>query len=311
LYLDSRSRVKLCSFVVKDELFNDAANPHSAKSETLMQELDMRLNPMPDYMRDEILDGVFVLSAKELMKAKRDMDMQFYNYGFNRLLSVSLTDTIPVPADTLMALLAADGSAQSFLKQAWVLLENGDTTSAINKVESIPTLITLTTMELAELSEQQALIQWLVANPVIDSTGLEALGDLAESSSSSVSASARSMMIANNLLEYNEPYLIPDLTKSIEARKPSLPDKNASETIRVYPNPGKDFVTLEYSLGDNYTSGLFEIIDQTGKIVKRGNLGRKTDQIILDTRDLTRGYYYISLITGNNSVARTRFVISK
>jgi len=304
--------------IIREELLNNAmlrdimvANPHSAKSEDLMQDMDMRLVPMPEYMKDEILEGMFVLSSRELMEAKRDMDITLYNYGFNRLLSISLTDTTPVSADTLMALLAADGSSQSFLKQAWLLLEDGDTTSALNKVETIPTLITLTTTELAELSEQQALIQWLAANPVIDSTSLEALSDLSESSSSSVSASVRSMMIANNLMEYNEPYLIPDLTKSIEARKPSLPDNNASETIKVYPNPGKDFVTLEYSLGDNYTSGLFEIIDQTGKIVKRGNLGRKTDQIVLDTRDLTRGYYYISLITGNNSVASTRFVISK
>jgi hypothetical protein len=127
----------LKSSINREELINNAmlrdimvANPHSAKSETLMQEMDMRLDPMPDYMKDEILEGVFFLSAKELMEAKRDLDMQFYNYGFNRLLSASLTDTIPVPYDTLIALLAADGSAQSLMQQAWILLEVGDTTSA-------------------------------------------------------------------------------------------------------------------------------------------------------------------------------------
>lgn len=152
----------LKSSISREELLNNAmirdimvANPHSAKSETLMQELEMRLDPMPDYMKDEILEGIFLLSAKELMEAKRDMDMHFYNYGFNRLLSVSLTDTIPVPTDTLIALLAADGSVESLMRQAWLLLENGDTTSALNKWNTISNEIPLTEAELTELNQQQ------------------------------------------------------------------------------------------------------------------------------------------------------------
>ncbi|MBL7905536.1 MAG: T9SS type A sorting domain-containing protein [Bacteroidales bacterium] len=303
----------------REELLNNAmirdilvANPHSAKSETLMQEVDMRLEPMPDYMKDEILEGVFVLSAKELMEAKRDMDTQFYNYGFNRLLSASLTDTIPVPSDTLIALLNADGSAHSLMLQAWILFEAGDTISALNRMETIPTGITLNEQELAELTEQHILMQWLFEAPVLDSINLEALSNFVESSSSIVSAAVRSILIANNLLEYNEPYLIPDLTKSADISKPKPSSfRNQTQMIRVFPNPGKDYVTIEYNLGDNYTSGTYEVADQSGRIVKRGNLGRKTDQVVLDTFDLTPGNYYISLISASTNIASARFVISK
>lgn len=156
----------LKSSIYREELLNNAmirdimvANPHSAKSGTIMQELDMRLDPMPEYMKDEILEGIFVLSAKELMEAKRDMDMQFYNYGFNRILSASLTDTIPVPSDTLIALLNADGSALSLMLQAWILYEDGDTISALNRMETIPPGITLNEQELAELTEQKIFMQ--------------------------------------------------------------------------------------------------------------------------------------------------------
>ncbi|PKP44982.1 MAG: hypothetical protein CVT94_19255 [Bacteroidetes bacterium HGW-Bacteroidetes-11] len=307
------------SSISREELLNNAmlrdimvANPHSAKSETLLKELDMRLDPMPEFMKDEILEGVFVLSAKELMEAKRDVDMQFYNYGFNRLLSSSLTDTIPVPVDTLMALLSADGSAQSLMQQAWVLLEVGDTTTAANRMATIPNEINLSDTDLTEHEEQSAFMQWLIQNPVIGEENSELLNYFVHSTSTSVSSAARSIMVAHNLLEYNEPYLSPDLTKSAEVKKPKAEAAGKlKEVIRVYPNPGKDFVTLEYSLGDNFNSYSYEVSDQTGKIVKKGSLGRSADQIIIDTRDLTSGNYYLNLISGSKNVASARFVISK
>ncbi|MBW6490782.1 MAG: hypothetical protein K0B15_06245 [Lentimicrobium sp.] len=151
-----------CGYSInREELLNNAMlrdimvanHPHSAKSGTIMQEIDMRLEPMPDYMKDEILEGIFLLSAKELMEAKRDMSERLYNYGYNRLLSASLTDTTPVPIDTLLALLAADGSAESMMRQAWLLLENGDTTSALNSWSNIINEISLSEVELSELGQ--------------------------------------------------------------------------------------------------------------------------------------------------------------
>jgi len=309
----------LKSSINREELLNNAmlrdimvANPHSAKSETLLQELDMRLDPMPEFMRDEILEGIFVLSAKELMEAKRDLDLQFYNYGFNRLLSASLTDTTPVPVDTLMALLAADGSARSLLQQAWLLLEAGDTTTATNRMASIPNEINLVCTDVTEHEEQLAFMQWLIQNPVIEEEKTDALADFVQSPSNAVSSAARSIMVAHNLLEYKEPYLVPDLTKSGEVRDPkTLPAKNSDELLKIYPNPGKDYITVEYSVEGNNNSCYYEITDQSGKVVKKSILGKSADQVIIDTRDLASGSYYISLISGNKNVAGSRFIISK
>jgi hypothetical protein len=309
----------LKSSINREELLNNAmlrdimvANPHSAKSGTIMQEIDMRLDPMPEYMKDEILEGVFLLSAKELMEATRDMDMQYYNYGFNRLLSASLADTIPVHRDTLMALLSANGSAASLMQQSWIFLETGDTIASLNRMGNISSEITLTVQEATELAEQYAFLQWLVLNPVVDTMAIEALNNFMISPSYAVSSTARSILVAHDLLDYIEPYLEPDLTKSTELSKPKTNSaKEYTETIRVYPNPGRDYITIEYNLGNDYTSGSYEIVDQSGKVVKKGTLNRSTDQVILDTRDLTPGNFYISLILNNKSVGNTRFVISR
>jgi len=304
--------------IIREELLNNAmirdimvANPHSAKSETLMQELEMRLDPMPDYMKDEILEGIFLLSAKELMEAKRDMDMHFYNYGFNRLLSVSLTDTIPVPTDTLIALLAADGSVESLMRQAWLLLENGDTTSALNKWNTISNEIPLTEAELTELNQQQVFMQWLINDQPMDSLDTESLNNFLQYSSPVVTAAALGILVANNQLEYNEPYLEPDLTKSEEVRKPRVKAENPGLAyLKVYPNPAKDFVTIEYNTWNDKTQGVIEVIDESGRKVFSKNLGRQFDQIIIDTRNFKPGNYIIRLVSGSKYIGTTNVIIS-
>lgn len=287
------------------------ANPHSAKSETILQELDMRLDPMPEFMRDEILEGVFVLSAKELMEAKRDVDMQFYNYGFNRLLSASLTDTIPVPIDTLMSLLTADGSIQSLMQQAWLLFEAGELSNAISRMTSIPTEITLTSTDVMEHGEQLAFMQWMNQNLVIGEENTEALNYFLQSTSASVSSAARSIMVAHNLLEYNEPYLIPDLTKSIEVKKINLkPNAFEAASLKVYPNPANEFVTIEYNTGADVSQAVIEVIDESGRRVYNNNLGRQFDQIILDTRNFKPGNYIVRLVSGSKYIGNSNVIIS-
>lgn len=307
------------SAINREELLNNAmirdvmvANPHSAKSESLMQELDMRLDPMPEYMKDEIMEGVFVLSAKELMEAKRDMNERLYIYGFNRLLSASLTDTLVTPVDTVMALLSADGSASSLVKQAWLLLETGDTTAALNRMQSIGNEVPLSDAEISEIDQQYVFMQWLVENQAIDSLDTEPLNSFLLYSSPVVSSSARGLMISNNLLEYHEPYLEPDLTKSLEVRKPRVKQVQPEVAyLKVYPNPAKDFITIEYNTGKDKNNGVIEIIEESGRRAYMSKLSRQFDQIIMDTRYLKTGHYIIKLVLNGKSVCSTKFVISR
>ena len=288
------------------------ANPHSAKSETLLQELELRLDPMPGYMKDEILEGIFVLSAKELMEAKRDIEMQFYNYGFNRLLSAALTDTMPVPVDTLLALLAADGSARSLMQQAWVMLENGDTLSAANRIASVPNEVSFSETEAKEHTEQQAFMQWLIQHPEISEEQFEDLSNFVESPSTSVSATALSLMIAHQLIDYQEPYLVPDLTKSVEVKKPKAkPAVDKTTLLKVYPNPANEFITIEYIADSAENQLMIEVIDEKGRLVYNTNLTRKIDQIIIDTRTFKSGNYFIRLVSGNKSIGNTSVIISR
>jgi len=253
-----------------------------------------------------------VLSAKELMEAKRDIEMQFYNYGFNRLLSAALTDTIPVPVDTLLALLAADGSARSLMQQAWVMLENGDTLSAANRMVSIPTEVSFSETEAKEHTEQHAFMQWLIQHPEISEEQFEDLSNFVESPSTQVSASALSIMIAHQLLDYQEPYLVPDLTKRMEVKEPKAkPAVDKSNLLKVYPNPANEFITIEYNAVSAENQLMIEVIDEKGRLVYNTNLIRSTDQLIIDTRNFKSGNYIIRLVSGNKSIGNTSVIISR
>jgi hypothetical protein len=301
----------------REELLNNAmlrdimvANPHSAKSEPLMQELDMRLDPMPEYMRDEILEGVFLLSDKELLEARRNMNQSLYQYGFNRLLSACLSDSTTMHVDSLITLLSADGSFNSLLKQAWILLETGDTTGALNQISNIRSQLELTSEEYNELNQQQSYLQWIIANPIVDEIATETLVNFMQSSSSSVSSAARSVLVANNMMVYDEPYLKPDLTKSIEIRTPKKISAIPSEFfLKVYPNPAKEFLTIEYNSCNENTDVAVELFDESGRKVYSQKLIRQFDAIILDTRNFKSGNYIVKLEVDNKTVKSSKVVI--
>jgi len=286
------------------------ANPHTAKSETLLQELDMRLNPMPEYMKDEILEGLFLLSDKELLEARRDMSLSLYQYGFNRLLSACLTDSISMPVDTLMSLLSADGSFNSLLKQAWVLLETGDTTGALNQISDIGSQLELSGEDYNELYQQQAFMQWIIANPIVDTTATQSLFNFMQNCSSSVSSAARGFLLAHDMMVYDEPYLNSDLTKSVEIITPRKISVKPSEFfLKVYPNPAHGFITLEYNSNTDKAVVALELLDESGRKVYSQKLIRQFDAIIFDTRNFKTGNYIAKLVVDNKTVKSSKIVI--
>ncbi|MBW6490781.1 MAG: T9SS type A sorting domain-containing protein [Lentimicrobium sp.] len=154
-------------------------------------------------------------------------------------------------------------------------------------------------------------MQWLIENQPIDTLDGVPLNNFLLYSSLFVTAAARGILVANNLFEYNEPYLEPDLTKSVEVKKPRVKSVNPEyASLKVYPNPAKDFITIKFNTGDDKTQGIIEIIDKTGRKVYNRNIGRKFDQIIIDTRNFISGSYTVRLVSGGQCVGSTGIIIS-
>jgi ABC-type taurine transport system substrate-binding protein len=80
--------------------------------------------------------------------------------------------------------------------------------------------------------------------------------------------------------------------------------------LKVYPNPAKDFITIEYNTSNDKIQGVIEIIDESGRKVYNKNLGRQFDQIILDTRNFKSGSYIIRLASGDKYIGNANVIIS-
>jgi len=79
-------------------------------------------------------------------------------------------------------------------------------------------------------------------------------------------------------------------------------------TIRVYPNPATNFVNFSFdkSSGENIR---ISFVDLNGKIIlDRTYPGNK--EVSINVRDLTRGYYFVKLLTNNQTVTRKLFLIN-
>lgn len=198
-----------------------------------------------------------------------------------------------------------------FLMAIFIFIVISKSAVSSNMLFSIPTEVSFSETEAKEHTEQQAFMQWLIQHPVISEEQFEALSNFVESPSTSVSAAARSLMVAHQLLDYQEPYLVPDLTKSAEIKKPKAKHSaEQSASLKVYPNPANEFITIEYNAGSDVNQIMIEVIDEKGRLVYNTNLLRRIDQIIIDTRTFNSGNYFIRLVSGNKSVSSANFIIS-
>lgn len=286
------------------------ANPKSVKSDRVLSDLNSRLNPMPEYLMDEIMEGLDTLSIRELMEIKMQIGLSNYSYGFNRMLSAMLNDSTAQLNDSVIGLLNCDNSFYSKIRKGWVLIENGDSTGAINTLDSIAFTDQLTASQTVELNEQKAFISWYADTEAIDSTQIGVLNYFLSSPSVYVSSYARRLLVKSNFLAYEEPYVLPDNTKKYEIKEKEKKKQVVSRAfLKAYPNPAKDYITIEYDLGNELSVSSIVIYDSHGKQVKSIKLGKQNDQFIVRTGNLKPGDYFIQLISGNQSLSFARFAI--
>lgn len=82
---------------------------------------------------------------------------------------------------------------------------------------------------------QKDFIEWLSDVDYIDSSNSVVLNYFMTSPSAYVSSSARGLLVSNNLMQYSEPYLVPDFTKNTEVKKGRKDQLKFSQYVKVYP----------------------------------------------------------------------------
>jgi hypothetical protein len=301
------------STVAKEDVLDNAmvrdvlvANPHSAKSDEIINMLENRTIPMPDYMMEEILAGEDTVSEKEVLEAnKAHWDNEINKY-FQRLIRNYKGDTAkPAVEDSLVWLLNYRNTLDSHYDLATWYHDKGKYNKSDSILDLIPLIFPITNIQQAN---HQAFIEIFDLTKEIstDTTGVFkvdsartiTLQNIVSSNTGTPGAWARNILITANKITYQEPIILPD-TSLKSTKKDKYRGAKQSLTVsvlKVYPNPANDYIIVEYHLDDIPSQGMIIIHNATGRIIKSYSISRSRNQEIIPVSDLPTGLYLITLV---------------
>ena len=298
------------------------ANPNTAKSEALMSKLDDRWDPLPEYMKAQILQGRSIVSIREETEsvlAARKLEKVKY---FNALVRLYLEDTLNPQAsiDSLKVLLQQEPSLNAKYRLAMLSMEQGAWSEGLGVLNNIPAQFELTASESNEHLQFTSLYN-LLSNIgqqgktvfEADSTTIVSLMEIETGNSGMASAYARNILLALDQSDYEEPVLLPDILKAAIAQDEynTLISKanEAPGYIRIKPNPAKDYIIVEYEL-EQETNASININDITGNLKIHLNFSNQQDQLTVNTQDWKPGIYIATLKINGKLVESVKFTIT-
>ncbi len=124
-------------------------------------------------------------------------------------------------------------------------------------------------------------------------------------------AYCHNILINTNELVYHEPYLFPDTvsTKSLQVKGSyGTFVSESSDYIKLYPNPAKEFITIEYQLPYAFKEGIVEILTINGFNMEVMKLHGSWGQKIIDLRTYKSGSYIIRLWADGKVLESEKFI---
>jgi len=297
------------------------ANPNTAKSENLMQKLDERWDPLPEYMKAQILAGRSIVSIREETESRLAAFKLESEKHFNALSRYYINDTIdPVGSmDSLIVLYENKNSLSAKYSLAFISGEHGEWSIGLAILNGIPVQFELNAKQanthtqmlayytiLSDLAQEDKSVLQVNAAQIAQLQSIEA------TIKGRVSAYSRNILLALGEIDYEEPIIFPDMLKSSssESEYEDMLSK-AAETpnyIKVRPNPSKDYIILAYEL-EKEGGATIDIHNINAKLEFTKNLINRQDQFTIDTREWKVGVYIITLKINGNLVESVKFTV--
>jgi hypothetical protein len=282
------------------------ANPQAAHNDAIMEAIYNRVPALPQSYIDAIEAGESSISQLELLEANVSANYHLVRSIENRIISIYRRDTVNTSAYTSMLsyLTARPGLADKY-QLAATYLAHKDYINMQNVLSDIPGNFSLSPQENA--AYQNYLTTFAIAREIKQNN--KHMGDLSQSQISSlqsiISQAGADHSMALALLLWNNPdYELNELIlhkpsnnarKAVNKEKLNRPE--VSSAFKVFPNPAKDYFTLQYSNEmDNMQKLSIIITDMQGRIIRQMEFDNNAD-ILVDTKDIQSGVYTVALYT--------------
>jgi len=296
------------------------ANPHTAKSDNLLQKVDSRFDPLPEYMKAQILAGRSLVSLKEELESNLARYHLQKSRFINGLIHYYLnTDSLPGGNDSVINLLHTDGELASKYRLVMKHIETRNITQALNVLNALPAQYNLQGQQLTMHQEMVDFCSLTIETAAQEGgwshateAQVQQLFTLLQSVTP-VSAYARNALIMLGELSYVEPVIVPDLFKSAQAETAykELMKSKAPTMLEVHPNPAKDFVIVGWTLDREQADGSISIRRITGELKSSFTLSTPADKQMIDTRGWPSGAYVITLTLDGKIIESAKFALVK
>ena len=299
------------------------ANPQAPKSDGVMEQLNVRVTPMPDSLLAEIQNGVDILGSKDSLGAELYSHLKSRNEVFNKLVYLYKTDTINPSAsqDRLISLLQNEKILSAKYQLAFEFLGLRDTTGVNNTLNIIPLVFSLNSQEVSvhqEYITYFGILNSLVkaGKPICKLTQDQKaiMQSLVQNAHDPVKSLARNILLANYQINYKEPILLPDETKSSRPQSRILKTGKISVAsyMKLFPNPSKQYLIVEYDLKDKFQPGQLTKISITtfdGKQIESRPVLKQQDQVLFNSSVLTAGSYICTIFIAGKQIESQKFIV--
>ncbi|MBP6872838.1 MAG: T9SS type A sorting domain-containing protein [Bacteroidales bacterium] len=284
----------------------DMVNPQSSKSFGVMNALENRYEPMPDYMMAQIMKGQRILGAKELLEAQIQSWQRIRSNAKADLFRQFLKDINFVnQTDSIMAFLEEENDLSSKYKLAVMFWNRSDTAQASETLNTIPVQFDLTNEQLTshqqyldyfDILKRMADSNWTEGD--LDSVSVQTLLEIENIGVSGISAFTRGMLVKGGFLNYIETITMPYLNSQEEfhiANKKDDNSENQENHLKLFPNPAGDYVIVFYDAGSDTPSISLRLMDNQGIVIRTIQLEPDKDQIVVNLENLPNGIYLFTL----------------
>jgi len=295
------------------------ANPQSAKSGDILDALDGRYDPMPDYMMAEIMQGLEQIGALESLESKIGYWSNYRSQAVNKLIREFLSDTTLInPKDSLINLLQNETSLESKYRLAFAFWDNNQTEEALQILNEIPASINLTSADLETYYQYLDYFDILTMMNVsslnprqLDSSSVQSLCLIMNSDLPLLSSYARSLLLKGRYMEFTERVSFSSYVKSYPAYydlDPQKPDLPKNDKLILFPNPSGDYVIVYFNSLEFDECGSIKIDNLQGKVLEKIKLDSRKNQVVINLSSYSNGLYIVSLII-NDKLIRTEKLI--